>query len=439
MKEKIFKEWILNQFLNFEKKLNGKAESELHDYRKNAAANFLSLPFPSKKDEEWKYTNVLGILDYNFSLPSKNAEISKEKFADILFTNNEDYYNVIFVNGVFVPHLSNLPEVNSGLNLERINSLSGASKILFHNALKKSASGENIFTELNSAFIDDGLFIHAEKGRAIDKPVHIVYYTEGGDAPILTNPRNFFVVEENARLKIVETYFSNSNAVYLTNAFSEIHAHDGGHLEHVKIQRECENAFHISSLFAQIERSANYMNFNINLGGKIIRNNLNAKFNAEGSEATLNGLFLGNKEQLIDNHTEIEHAMPNCVSHELYKGVLDDKSRGVFNGKIFVRKDAQKTNAFQENKTILLSNDSRIDAKPQLEIFADDVKCTHGATVGQLDKDALFYLKTRGFSEEAARATLIYAFASDAVHSISITEVRDSIERLIAEKLHYQD
>lgn len=438
MKEKIFKEWMLNQFLNFEKNLNGKTESELHGFRKNAAAKFLSLPFPSKKDEEWKYTNVLGIMDYNFSLPPKNIEFNKDKIASVLFAKN-DYYNIIFVNGIFAPHLSNLPESNSGLTIEKINSLSQDSNILFRDMLRKNISVENIFTELNSAFIDEGLFIQASKSRVIDKPVHIVYYTEGGDAPILTNPRNYFVVEENAQLKIVETYISRSDAVYFTNAITEIHVRDNAHLEHVKIQRESENAFHISSLVTQIERSANFLNYNINLGGKTVRNNLNAKFNAEGSEATLNGLFLGNKEQLIDNHTEIDHAMPHCLSHELYKGVLDDKSRGVFNGKIFVQKDAQKTNAFQENKTILLSNDSRIDAKPQLEIFADDVKCTHGATVGQLDKDALFYLKSRGFSEETARATLIYAFASDAAHSISIKEVRDSIEHLIAEKLHYQD
>lgn len=438
MKEKLFKDWISNQFLNFEQKLNGNAESEIHAFRKTAVNNFVNLPFPSRKDEEWKYTNVQPILDFNFTLPTIETKISKNDISSLLFTE-EDFYTIVFLNGKFRKEFSSLPEKKNALTISQWNFLNTKEQQLLFSSMKNNSASQNIFSELNSAFMDDALFIHVEKGSKIEKPLQFIYFTASNNTHVITNPRSFIFLEENSELKIVETFFSNSGNVYFTNSLTEIHVSANSRLEHVKIQREGENAFHISNLHSNLERTSNYLNYNINLGGKIVRNNLNAKFNAEGSEATLNGLFLGNKEQLIDNHTVIDHAMPHCLSHELYKGVLDDKSRGVFNGKIFVRKDAQKTNAFQENKTILLSNDSRIDAKPQLEIFADDVKCTHGATVGQLDKEALFYLKSRGFSEDAARSTLIYAFASDAVHSISIKKVRDSIEHLIAQKLNYEE
>ncbi|MDP3831225.1 MAG: Fe-S cluster assembly protein SufD, partial [Ignavibacteriaceae bacterium] len=292
----------------------------------------------------------------------------------------------------------------------------------------------NIFTALSTAFLKEGAFILVEKNSVIEKPIQILYVTATGEN-VITNPRNLFVVEENAQVKIVEIHKSLEENLNFTNTVTEVIVDNNAVVEHIKLQDENLRSFHVSRLEVDLEKSSNYSSYNVSIGAAISRNDSNARFNDEGGECTLNGLYLTQGEQLVDNHTMIDHAKPHCNSHELYKGVMNDKSRAVFNGKVLVRKDAQKTNAFQENKNILLSEEAIVDTKPQLEIFADDVKCSHGATIGQLSKDALFYLRSRGFGEEFARTTLIYAFASDVVHSISIPEVRDRLEAMLAEKL----
>ncbi len=268
----------------------------------------------------------------------------------------------------------------------------------------------------------------------IEKPIQILFFTSTNEE-IFTTPRNLILVGENSQVKIIESYAGLSNTTYFTSSVSEIILSENAMLEHIKYQNESLNSFHIANLEIDLERSSNLKSININFGGLITRNNINARFNDEFGECQLNGVYVGTKNQLIDNHTMIDHSKPNCQSHESYKGILKDNSRGVFNGKILVRRDAQKTNALQENKTLLLSKDSMIDSKPQLEIFADDVKCTHGAAIGQLDDEALFYLQCRGISENEARKMLINAFISEVVELIDIKEVREKLEELISEKI----
>lgn len=423
-----FKKWYSQKF---EESLNG---GTLHQTRRAALEEFQNAKFPTVKDEEWKYTNISSLLNYKFvdvigkSFKSENVNLGKYLF------NRENFYTIVFINGVY-------DEVNSqeldepGITLCNLKTAikKYAEEINLH--IGKFAKAEDsIFTALSTASLNDGVFLKVKSGKALDKPVQVLYVNSGGDN-LLIQPRNLFVIGKNAQAKIVESYYSEGESEYFTNSVTETYVDQNGILEHVKIQEESLKAYHISTTEIDVEKESTYASYNINFGGNIVRNDLNARFNGEYAHCTLNGLYLAHGQQHIDNHTLIDHAVPNCESHEMYKGVLDDSSRAVFNGKVHVRKDAQKTNAFQENKTVILSENARIDTKPQLEIFADDVKCSHGATIGKLSEEGLFYLRARGIGEELAKTMIINAFANDAVHSISIPDVRDRIEERVAIKL----
>ena len=277
----------------------------------------------------------------------------------------------------------------------------------------------------------DGAFIFIPDGKIVEEPIHILFVTDSNGEKILSQPRNLFVAGKNSQVSIIEHYTSINDNIYFTNVVSEIVAGQDSIIDHVKLQEESINSFHISREEIDQERGSNFTSHSISLGGMIARNDIQSRFNDQGSECTLNGLYLLSRKQLYDSHTMIDHAKPYCNSHEHYKGILDDQSRGVFNGKVLVRPDAQKTNAFQENNNIILSDDALVNTKPQLEIFADDVKCSHGATVGQLDMDSLFYLKSRGIGEEKARTILIHAFASDIVKTIKIESVKNYLEEIL--------
>jgi Fe-S cluster assembly protein SufD len=429
----LLKNWYVTNFKTFEDNLNGESKSKFHQVRKDALSKFRELDFPTLKDEDWRYTNISPMLNYNFRQPAR-VKIKNEQIEKFLF-NKKDFITLVFVNGYYDETLSSIPKEVKGLTIKN---LSTAIKENFNITEKYLARfalyNSNIFTALSTAFLKEGAFILVEKNSVIEKPIQILYVTATGEN-VITNPRNLFVVEENAQVKIVEIHKSLEENLNFTNTVTEVIVDNNAVVEHIKFQDENLRSFHVSRLEVDLEKSSNYSSYNVSIGAAISRNDSNARFNDEGGECTLNGLYLTQGEQLVDNHTMIDHAKPHCNSHELYKGVMNDKSRAVFNGKVLVRKDAQKTNAFQENKNILLSEEAIVDTKPQLEIFADDVKCSHGATIGQLSKDALFYLRSRGFGEEFARTTLIYAFASDVVHSISIPEVRDRLEAMLAEKL----
>lgn len=427
------KERFLKQFQSFENTLNGEKEIPFHKIRIDAIEKFSSLNFPSVKDEEWKYTNINPLLSKEFKSADSIPEVDPEFIAKYLFDKKE-FITLVFINGYFSKEFSEVESLPKGLVLETISEAIKKHPELVLNYFSKSAPSEkNIFTALNTAFADHGTFVHVDENAAIEKPIQILYVTKADD--IFVSPRNLFLISKNAQLKIIETYAGFGDKSYFTNQVTEFVVDQNAVVEHVRIQDEQLKAYHISTMSVDLEKSSNFSSYNINFGGLLVRNNVNATFNDSFAECRLNGLYVTEGTQFVDNHTAIDHAKANCLSNELYKGILNDTSRGVFNGKVFVRQDAQKTNAYQQNKNILLSNDAIVNTKPQLEIFADDVKCSHGATVGQLDKDQLFYLKARGIQEKEAKAILIYAFASDVVHSISMLQVRDHLEALLAEKL----
>jgi Fe-S cluster assembly protein SufD len=427
------KELFLKQFQSFENTLNGEKDLPFHQIRKGAIEKFSTSNFPSVKDEEWKYTNINPLLSKVFKSADSIPEVDP-KFINKYLFDKKEFITLVFVNGYFSKEFSEVESLPKGLILETISEAIKKHPDLVLNYFSKYVSTEkNIFTALNTAFADHGTFVFVEEGAIIEKPIQILYVTKADD--IFVSPRNLFLINKNAQVKIIETYAGFGDKNYFTNQVTEFIVNDNAIVEHVRIQDEQLHAFHISTMSVNLETSSNFSSYNINFGGSFVRNNVNAKFNGGFAECRLNGLYVTEGTQFIDNHTSIDHAKPNCLSNELYKGILNDSSRGVFNGKVFVRQDAQKTNAYQQNKNILLSNDALVNTKPQLEIFADDVKCSHGATVGQLDKDQLFYLKARGIQEKEAKAILIYAFASDVVHSISMLQVRDHLEALLAKKL----
>jgi len=430
------KEYYINQFNDFEKTLNGEKASDFHKVRKDAISKFGSLNVPTQKDEEWKYTNISSLLKHNFSPIPVEANVSQEFINKFLFDKME-HSLIVFVNGVFSSELSKLIDIPKGVEIGSLANAIKQNHPIVKKHLGKYAEDENyFFTTLSTAFTKDGAFVYVPDVKVVEDPIHIIFITKSGSEKILTQPKNLFVAGKNSQVTIIEHYVSDEENVYFTNAVTEIVADENATVDHIKLQEESSKAFHIARMKVDQERSSNFSSHLISHGAEISRNDFNARFNDEGSECMLNGLFMIDGEQLFDAHTMIDHAKPHCNSHEHYKGILQDKSRGVFNGKVMVRRDAQKTNAFQENNTILLSDNTVMNTKPQLEIFADDVKCSHGATIGKLNDEAKFYLKSRGIGEEAATAILIHAFASDVITSIKIPALRDYLEEIIAKRFN---
>ncbi len=427
------KDWYISKFKEFENSLNGESTAPIHKIRQDAIENFSKLDFPNHKNEEWKYTNISPILKHNFKPAFSKSEIKKEDVNKFLFDKLE-HSLIVFVNGRFAPELSRIKNLPKGTVIGSIaNELKNNSPIVKKHFGKYVDYKGQIFTALSTAYIKDGAFIYIPEGKIIDEPVHVLFIASS-DEKILIQPRNLFVADKNSQVTIIEHYVSLTENIYFTNTVTEIVAEENAVVDHIKIQNESKSAFHIGRMEVDQERASNFTSHMISLGSEIARNDFNTRFNNEGSEAALNGLFLTDGSQLFDVHSLIDHAKPYCNSHEHYKGILDDKSRGVFNGKVIVRQDAQKTNAFQENNNIILSSDALVNTKPQLEIFADDVKCSHGATIGQLDMDSLFYLKARGIGEETARKILLHAFASDVIKSIKVEPIRNYVEEILTSK-----
>ena len=435
MENKIdIKNYYLTKFDEFEKSLNGEKSSEFHKVRKDAINKFAELTFPTQKDEEWKYTNISSMLKHNFSPAVVKTKVSSETINKFLFDKME-HSLLIFVNGNYSPELSKLIDIPKGVVIGSLAETLKDNNPIVKKHLGKYAENENyFFTTLSSAFTKDGAFIYVPDGKVVENPIHIIFITKSGSEKILTQPRNLFIAGKNSQVTIIEHYVSDEGSIYFTNSVTEIIADENAIVDHIKLQEESNKAFHIARMEVDQERSSNFSSHLISHGAEISRNDFNAKFNDEGSECMLNGLFMIGDDQLFDAHTMIDHAKPHCNSHEHYKGILQDRSKGVFNGKVMVRRDAQKTNAFQQNNTILLSDDAVMNTKPQLEIFADDVKCSHGATIGKLNDEAKFYLKSRGIGEDAATAILIHAFASDVITSIKIPALRDYLEEIITKR-----
>jgi len=425
------KDWYISNFGEFEKRLNGGKENSIHQIRKDALSNFSKLDFPSLKDEEWKYTSIAPLLKYNF-VPSFNKKnISKDFIKSLLFDEME-HSLLVFINGIYSEEHSDLLNLPDGVVVGSIaEEIKKDNEILLKHFGKYADRKNQIFTALNTAYTEDGAFIYVPDGKIVSEPIHIIFITDAGKEKVLTQPRNLFVAGKNSQATIIEHYVGNNEEIYFTNVVTEIVVDENAVLDHIKLQEESKKAFHIARMEVDQERSSNFSSHLISTGADLTRNDFNARFNAEGGECTLNGLYMIDGTQLFDAHTLMDHAKPYCNSHEHYKGILDEKSRGVFNGKVIVRQDAQKTNAFQENNNILLSDQALVNTKPQLEIFADDVKCSHGATIGQMDD-----LKSRGIGEEASKGILLHAFASNVISSIKIESVRNYIEKLLTEKFN---
>jgi Fe-S cluster assembly protein SufD len=399
--------------------------SFLERIREDARQRFSVLGYPTTRDEDWRFTSVAPIARTKFQ-PGKPADAWSMDEAG-------SGYALCFYNGHFLPFASKLPP---GVEVASLAEVLRSEPETVQPYLGRYAKYDNqAFVALNTASFEDGAFVRIGKGVALDAPIYLTFVSKAGDEPAVSHPHNLILVGSNSQATFVETYLGMAGQPYFTNAVTELAAGDNAAIDHYKLQTEAAQAFHVATLQVQLGRDTTFSSHSLSFGGALVRNDVNAVL-SEGSECTLNGLYLVDGEQHIDNHTTIDHAKPHGASHELYKGILDGKSSAVFNGKILVRKDAQKTDAKQTNKNLVLSEDAVINTKPELQIFADDVRCTHGATIGQLDAEGIFYLQSRGIGLADARNLLITAFARDIVDRIKVQPLRERLERMLLEKLH---
>jgi Fe-S cluster assembly protein SufD len=402
--------------------------------RRAAFDRFATLGFPTTKNEDWHFTSVAAIAEEEFTLLTAKSGDVKRSDLDRFTFGASGWHTMVFVNGRFTPELSDIGRLPAGVAIRDLASAwdKGTASI---DRIGRLASYDNsAFTALNTAFMYDGAVIEIGKEADVERPIHLLYVTDATAAKAMMHPRNLVLVGRHARATLIESYVSTSDAMYLVNAVTEVSVGEGATLRHYKMQREGRRAFHVGTIEAHQARDSHYVSFSFATGAELSRTNIYTTLDGEGCGATLNGLYMLDGEQTCDHQTQIIHAQPNCFSRELYKGVLDDRSHGVFNGKVYVHPIAQKTDGKQTNNTLLLSDTAHIDTKPQLEIFADDVKCTHGATVGQIDQTALFYLKSRGIDRALARRLLTYAFAADVLETLEVEAVREGLEKMTLER-----
>ena len=405
--------------------------------RQAGIASFAKQGFPTLRDEDWRFTNVSPIEKLDFQLARQPVVNGAETTAlDNSIFAALTGHRLVFVNGFFSAKLSSIKPVADGVRIENLATALAKDSALIEKHLGKHAhAAGNSFAALNQALFTDGAFIFVPQGVAVAEPVQLIYISSAKNNGETILPRNLVIAEANSKLTVVESYISTLNAAYFTNAVTEIVAGDNAAVEHVKVQDEAVAAFHIATIAGEFNRASNVSVHSFALGAKISRNNIRTKLAGEGLECILNGLYLTKDEQIADHHMIVEHAQPHCASHEYFNGILDDKSKGVFHGRILVQQIAQKTDAKQTNKNLLLSDDATADTKPQLEIYADDVKCTHGATIGQLNDESIFYLRSRGMSLDAAKQMLIHAFAGEIIERIKCEPAREVIDKLVWDRL----
>mgnify|MGYP004517006673 FL=1 len=403
--------------------------------RKAALQRFENMGFPTKKDEEYRYTSVKEITEkeYNF-FPKESHNITKEQL-DQLHLGEENFDWITFVNGKLRKELSKVSienveflSFNYALNDEK-------HKDVFDQYFNTIASKDSAFTNLNQAYCKYGFFLKVPKNVVIEKPIHIFYISQNQEENTFYNTRNLLIAEEGSKVEIIESHHNFDSTYVLTNSVTEIFTYPNAKADWHKVQNDSDTSYLIDSTFAKQERDSLTTVNTFSFGGKLVRNNLDFIHNGSNINSFMNGITIIGRDQLVDHHTAVHHNQPNCESYQNYKGIFSGNSHGIFNGKVFVDKLAQKTNAYQQNNNVLLSEGAKIDTKPQLEIFADDVKCSHGCTVGQLNEDALFYLRARGISKKEAQALLLYAFANDAMQNIDIEPLKEKISQLLAEKL----
>jgi Fe-S cluster assembly protein SufD len=409
----------------------------LEPLRRAAAERFGRTGFPAGRDEEWRFTPIGPIAQTSWRpAPTRPESLAPEQLAPFGFGHPE-WSTLVFVNGGYSAALSSLPELPAGVTVTSLSQALRADAPVLRAHLGRHAPVEGSpFTAVNAAGFRDGGVVHVPAGHDLAAPVHLVFVTTEAAAAAALHLRNLIVVERGARVSVIESYVTLAvGSAYWTNPVTEVAVAAGSWLEHTRIQRESERAFHVGLTHVDQQRDSHYRSFTLAMGAALSRHNLHVRLNDENIETLMYGLYLTRGDQVADNHTAIYHDRPNCRSWEVYKGVLDDRSRAVFNGKVFVQPEAQKTDAKQTNRNLLRSDLARVDTKPQLEIFADDVKCTHGATVGRLDEIGLFYARSRGIPAEAAERLLTYAFAAEVIDEVALEPVRRELDRLVLERL----
>jgi Fe-S cluster assembly protein SufD len=407
--------------------------SWIRPVRRSAIDRFVELGFPGKKQEEWRFTDLAPLAALPFEPANgRSDEVTREQFRE-LAVGADAANHLVFVNGRFVRRLSSTGALPSDVFVGSLAEVvvarpdQGLPGVTTHLA-RGAQFGDHAFVALNTAFIRDGALVYVPPGRKIDEPIYVTHLSTAPGRPGVSHPRNLIVATEGSEVRVLESYVGPEGHVYFANAVTEIVLGEGAVCDHYKLQRESSQAFHLGTVHVRQQRASRFASHWVSLGGKLVRNEVNVSLEGEGCECTLDGLYLADGQRHVDNRTRIDHAAPHCHSFERYKGILDDRARGVFCGKIYVHQDAQKTDAKQGSQVLLLSDEAKIDAKPQLEIYADDVKCTHGATVGQIDPEALFYLRSRGIDQTTARNLLIYAFANEVVGRIGLDSVRNHLE-----------
>ncbi len=427
------KEKLVSSFLAFQNQVD--IDHPVHDIRSEAIKNFEVRGFPNKKEEAWKYTSLNSLQKVDFSLFPKRVNALEYRDVKQFFLHEMDTFKIVFIDGVYSSYLSETTHEGVDVCL-----LSAAlTKPIYQPVIdlyfNKVASGDDSLTSLNTAFSKEGAYIYIPKNKAPIKPVEIIHFATGTEASLMLQPRNLIIVEENAELQIIERHQSLTSNDVMTNAVTEIFAAKNSIVDYYKVQNDSNNASLIDNTYISQKQGSAVHVHTFSFGGNITRNNLNFYQNGQRIDSTLKGVTILDKKQHVDHHTLVHHREPNCESHQDYKGIYGENSTGVFNGKIIVDQKAQKTNAFQQNNNVLISDKATINTKPQLEIFADDVKCSHGCTIGQLDDEALFYLRARGIPKKEAEALLMYAFSNNVLESVRIPELKTRINRLIAEKL----
>ncbi len=427
-------------FARLEAEPNPVGGSALITLRTQAMTRFAELGFPTLRHEDWRYTNVARIAKTEFrSAVDCGVDLDERAIVAETFPETQ-FHRLVFVNGVFAGDMSTPQGLPKGVQIASLaETLQENPSWVEKHLARYAAYQDHAFTALNTALMEDGAFVYVPKGIIVEQPIHLLYVTMPGVEPIVVHPRNLIIADEASQLTIIESYVGLGEGVSFTNAVTEISVGEGAVVDHYKVQRESTQAYHVGTTQLYQRRSSTASSHTISIGGDIVRNDINAVLDGEGCDGTLNGLYVPVGKQHVDNHLRVEHRKPHGNSREHFKGILDDSARGVFTGRIIVHEDAQRTDAKQTNRNLLLSDSASVDTKPQLEIFADDVKCTHGATIGQLDEDAMFYLRARGISADAARSLLVFAFAGESIAKIKPAPVRAQVQQILLERLPQGD
>ena len=428
---------VVEHFTRFAENRSSSEPSWLPPVRMQAISKFSELGYPTQRHEDWRFTNITPLT----KLPFRPAtESSAEKLTSAVL-NDSTFGNLkgdrlVFVNGFFSSKLSSVRERSDGVRISSLsNSWETAAHLLEHHIGQSAPTDDNSFAYLNTAFFQDGALIHAPSNACEKEPIRIVFVSAENEPGATAHLRNLVIAEPGSQLTVIESYFSVGGTSYVTNAFTNFVVGENAGVEHIKFQDESLEAFHVATQHSDLGKNSRYTSHSFALGARVSRNTIRSQLNGENLECVFNGLYLTRKNQVSDHHMVIDHARPNCASHEYFNGILDDQSKGVFHGRILVQPEAQKTDAKQTNKNILLSDSATVDTKPQLEIYADDVKCTHGATVGQLNEESIFYLRSRGIGTERARRMLIHSFAGEIIDRVKCEPAREELDQLVWDRL----